>query len=109
MVRKLVKVIVSASVVAAGVAIATPSAEAAQPMTEFCVQNSPDGELLLRATPAMTSYAYEVLYNGECGIFIAPNPGRAGAFVRATVNGRRGWVKSKWIVRIDKANEDAGC
>jgi hypothetical protein len=90
-------------------AVSTPKAVAAtSSMTEFCVNNSPDGELSLRATPSMTSYTYGSLQNGECGIFIGPRPARSGAFVRATINGQRGWVKSKWIIRIDETYP-SGC
>jgi hypothetical protein len=101
------KLLASSAVVVAALAVNTPKASAVV-MTEFCVNDSPDGELSLRATPSMTSYTYDVLRNGECGIFIAPRAARYGAFVRATINGQRGWVKSKWIVRAQDL-EESGC
>jgi hypothetical protein len=102
------KLLASSAIVIATLMVNTPKVSAAVPMTEFCVNNSPDGELSLRANPSMTSYTYDVLQNGDCGILIGARPARSGAFVRATINGQRGWVKSKWIIRAQDL-EEVGC
>jgi hypothetical protein len=101
------KLLASSAVVFATLAVSAPKAAAVAPPTEFCVNDSPDGELNLRATPSMSSYTYDILRNGDCGIFIAQRPARHGAFVRATIRGQRGWVKSKWIIRAE--DMEHGC
>jgi hypothetical protein len=101
------KILASSAIVVVTFALDTPKVNAVS-MTEFCVNNSPDGILNLRAAPSRTSYTYDVLRNGDCGIYIAPRAARSGVFVRATVNGQRGWVKSKWIIRAEDV-EVEGC
>jgi uncharacterized protein YgiM (DUF1202 family) len=84
-----------------------PQSQRGRANDRVCVNNSPDGELNLRATPSKTSYTYDVLQNGECGIFNTAT--RSVRRIRSgTVNGQRGWVKSKWIIRAEDL-ELEGC
>jgi hypothetical protein len=77
-------------------------ASAATRSTEFCAEKSPDGTLSLRVAPSLSAQVIVTLRNGDCGVWIRADSPRSGGYVQAVVNGRSGWVKSKWIVRIDK-------
>lgn len=70
--------------------------------TEFCVFNSPDGELNFRSTPSIASprNILKTFYNGDCGVYVVDNnPARSGQMLRVRIDGQSGWVKSKWLKR----------
>jgi uncharacterized protein YgiM (DUF1202 family) len=90
----------------AAIATTPDVATAAELSTEFCVANSPDGTLNFRATPSASARIITTLKNGDCGLFIADKPSRSNNFVKVSYRGTSGWVKSKWIVRVDQLTED---
>jgi hypothetical protein len=83
-------------------ALVPTGARAAVTTVEYCAQGSPSGLLALRPTPDVNARALLTLAEGDCGVFVASNAARSKQFVRATVDGQRGWVVAAWIVRAPK-------
>lgn len=103
MTRRLVALL--ALLVIALALVSPTSAQGATSTLEYCAHGSPSGLLALRPTPDVNTRALLTLADGDCGVFVASNAARSKQFVRATVDGQRGWVVAAWIVRAPEKSK----